>query len=289
MPSSRDSFRVPVGLTGWLTADNASAVLSARAVDLSRTGVGLICPDWPAIGQIVRVAVADTIAGNAMSRQWSGRVRHAREVSGGIRVGVQFDWPNAPGARPASAVREGRGPLAGWLDASSAQANEPWPWVVPAVAMAGLAVDQASKTWAASASPGIDGLLALVPDLLSVAPGENSGTLASLAGDRPLTAPLCAAACLALAGLSASHLKAPRGAIGAVAAGLIAGGLLGNSTDRLSRGYVRDFLVSDLFPRWSFNLSDLFLIAGALAFLSAHHGIAKNKDLMIRSQDYHGT
>ena len=137
--------------------------------------------------------------------------------------------------------------------------------------LAGFAADQISKAWAASAGPGLDGLLDLVPGLLAVAPAENTGALASLAGDSAVDRAALRGGGLVLAGCR-SPGRGPRGARPASAcAGLLGAGLLGNSADRLGLGHVRDFLVSGLFPRLSFNLADVFLVAGALALIAARN------------------
>ena len=100
---SRSAFRVRVGLSGWVfdaSGQTARPGHAARAVDLSRTGIGLICAGWPESGAVVRVTVEDAVDGHPVGRHWSGRVAHAREVSDGVRVGVAFEWPAGPGARP---------------------------------------------------------------------------------------------------------------------------------------------------------------------------------------------
>jgi lipoprotein signal peptidase len=49
--------------------------------------------------------------------------------------------------------------------------------------------------------------------------------------------------------------------------GLAASGIAGNSLDRLALGYVRDFLVSSLWPIWVFNLADVFILLGLTSLL----------------------
>ncbi len=273
MATRRNAFRDRVGLQGWILdprteAENRRPPLVAHAVDLSRTGVGLLAAGWPEPGSPVRIALEDTFQGQPIGRQWSGRITHARsaDASGalGVRIGVAFDWPTPLGARPGSSPRSTL-----FDPTPAADLLTSMPWFVPAVALAGLAADQITKAWAVSAGSEIIGLVDAWPDLLAVAPVQNPGTLASLAADSPLTAPLCAAVAIALAGysVSVSRSRATRHLTSAAGAGLLGAGLLGNSADRLALGYVRDFLVSGLFPQWSFNLADLFLVAGAFALL----------------------
>jgi len=292
MARRRSSFRVRAGLHGWVLDAAAAAAaaaadgradrpgLAARSVDLSRSGAGLICAGWPEPDAPVRLTLEDAVDGHPVGRHWSGRVTHARRVADGVRVGVAFDWPVGPGARPAgsSALRlpgpawdAFEGPARPAASAASAAALA--AWAVPGVALAGFAADQLSKAWAASAGAGFDGLFELLPDLLAVAPAENTGALASLAGGSPLTAPLCAAAALVLSGLAVTRTGSSRGLAGAAGLGLLGAGLAGNSADRLALGYVRDFLVCGLLPRWSFNLADVFLVAGALALLAARPSV----------------
>ena len=147
------------------------------------------------------------------------------------------------------------------------------------MALAGLAADQSSKAWAWSQPAAAVTVTATASggmlDLLGIAPSANAGTVASLADGLPLTALLCAIGAIALAALApcwagrapAPGLPALHG--GAVGSGLLVAGLVGNATDRLALGYVRDFLVSGLFPHWAFNLADVFLVLGALALLAA--------------------
>lgn len=147
------------------------------------------------------------------------------------------------------------------------------------MALAGLAADQSSKAWAWSQPAATVRASGRVLDLLDVAPSANAGTVASLADGLPLTALLCAVGALALAALApcwAGRVPAPgipAAHAGAVGSGLLVAGLVGNATDRLALGYVRDFLVSGLFPHWAFNLADVFLVLGALALLATRFGL----------------
>jgi lipoprotein signal peptidase len=287
----------------------AVSVAAARVVDLSRTGAGLVCtlplPFDLDVGLLVRLAVDDAMFGHPVIRQWFGRVTH-RHDRDGRRLGIVFNhgrpstgddpspappargpsrpypvWPPSPRLSDAFPDPDPATPLELW-----------WPFGclgIPApsqpaafVALAGLAADQWSKAWSWSSCSGSGSVLELVPDLLAVSPEANPGALASLAGGLPLTAPLCALTTLALAILAHRHGRSapaamrkanaamtPASLAASIGGGLFAAGLLGNSADRLALGYVRDFLVSGLFPHWAFNLADLFLVLGALTNLGA--------------------
>ncbi len=139
--------------------------------------------------------------------------------------------------------------------------------------LGGLVADQASKAWA-DALPG--DVLDLIPGWLAAAPTANAGALANLAGDHAWTSPACALAGLAALGFwaldrghSPSSTIVPRTTRRALGTGFVAAGVLGNSADRLLLGHVRDFLVADVLPHWTFNVADLLLIAGALVYLTS--------------------
>ena len=296
---NRGSYRYAVDLTARVhTADHDHhpvAVTAARVVDLSRTGAGLVLTVPSsfemAFGRPIRLAVDDAMNGHPIVRQWLGRVTHAHDHDrDGLRLGVLF----ATGRPRADAgdippVRTPAPACASWPPSPLLSDAFPtplpslfWPFerlgipspshAASASALLGLAADQASKAWAWS-GPG--GVFDLVPGLLAVAPVENPGALASLAGGLPLTAPLCALSALALAALAHRRTPSRAGArpcqstAASLGAGLLAAGVLGNSADRLALGYVRDFLVSGLAPHWAFNLADLFLVLGALTVAAA--------------------
>lgn len=295
MASIRGSYRYPVDLCAWIHAEGREPV-EARVVDLSRTGAGLwVASSGPGRsgtvddrrrpvrrvdrGLSVRLAVTDIVAGQPVARQWQGRITHDRPARDGPRrVGVVFDaqaqvgivagtdaaglpWPISVLAAGLDGPADERGARVGGLDT-----------LASAVALAGLVLDQASKAWAWSWTAGT---AHLVSDLLAVVPSANAGTVASLADDLPLTARLCALGALALAAVAPGWAaRAPDrgtfdGLMPAVGGGLLVAGLVGNATDRLALGYVRDFLVSSALPHWAFNLADVFLVAGAVALLAA--------------------
>lgn len=65
--------------------------------------------------------------------------------------------------------------------------------------------------------------------------------------------------CLSLCRPSLKHLR--------IGLGLLLGGAAGNTYDRLCKGYVVDFIYTPLFKKIIFNLSDIFIVVGALITL----------------------
>lgn len=57
--------------------------------------------------------------------------------------------------------------------------------------------------------------------------------------------------------------------IDAAAGGLLLGGALGNQIDRLTLGYVRDYLILAAWPHEVFNTGDVFMVLGALLLLGS--------------------
>ncbi|MFO0908115.1 MAG: signal peptidase II [Isosphaeraceae bacterium] len=301
MSRSRGAFRYPVDLHAWVHAEGRPSS-RARVVDLSRTGAGIRLltsdeglaepfspadphPSLFAPGEPIRVAVVDLIEGRPLTRQWQGWVAHvaAEDSHAGGRLGLIFE-PGEEPHRSTPCQAEVSGRPAGeaclgvdWLLGLPPQRGSA-PLLESGVAVSALAADQLSKAWAwalAGGSPGGTGeVLHLVPDLLSVVPAANAGTVASLGSSLPLTSLLCATSALALAGLvplwrgSCRRTESRDCLLASLGSGLLTAGLVGNSIDRLTLGYVRDFLVSGVMPLWAFNLADLFLLAGALALLA---------------------
>jgi signal peptidase II len=58
----------------------------------------------------------------------------------------------------------------------------------------------------------------------------------------------------------------------ALALSLLLGGAVGNLFDRLTFGYVRDWLL--LFETSAINLADVFILAGAITYLALHQSTA---------------
>jgi signal peptidase II len=140
------------------------------------------------------------------------------------------------------------------------------------VAFLGLAVDQGSKSWAFGARYGLREPRALVPGLVAGVLATNEGAGAHLGGTQPMTPAICALNGLMVLGM-ASWWSYRQGvqwrAHDALFIGLVCAGMVGNSVDRLALGYVRDFLVTDLWPILIFNLADVFIVLGFLALLGS--------------------
>jgi signal peptidase II len=57
--------------------------------------------------------------------------------------------------------------------------------------------------------------------------------------------------------------------IDAAAGGLLLGGILGNQLDRLTLGYVRDYIILARYPYNVFNTADVFMILGAVILIGS--------------------
>ncbi len=140
----------------------------------------------------------------------------------------------------------------------------------------GLAVlvviaDQLSKAWlVANLSPGE--MMTIIGDWVRLVFSQNSGALFGLFRDN---AALFGIASLAVIGLIvAYHARAGRSLYLSIALGFLLGGALGNMTDRLTRGFVVDFVdvgIGDF--RWyTFNVADaaistaIVMLVGAAIF-----------------------
>lgn len=94
---------------------------------------------------------------------------------------------------------------------------------------------------------------------------RNKGIAFGFFSERPvLVLALMAAALAVLIWFSARHSDRPALWL---ATGLLLGGALGNAIDRVTLGYVRDFIS---FPGWpSFNLADVAISAGVVVLVLA--------------------
>jgi len=139
------------------------------------------------------------------------------------------------------------------------------------VALIGLAADQASKARAFAPASESAGPRSLAPGLTTAVLARNDGAMANLAGGHTVTATVCALNGLVmLAAFSWSFRCCDRWRRhDAVFVGLLSAGMLGNTTDRLVLGYVRDFLVAAPFPTLIFNLADVFIVLGFLLLLGS--------------------
>ncbi|MDQ7006132.1 MAG: signal peptidase II [Acidobacteriota bacterium] len=155
-----------------------------------------------------------------------------------------------------------------------------------------LAADQASKAWAASGA--LDRPVELVPGLLRLTLGYNSGALFGILADLtgpPRTLILLGIPCLAV-GLMV-YLLLRTGAAdrtARLALAIMLGGALGNLVDRILHGRVVDFIdvhagfeplhswLVGIFgtSRWpTFNVADMGLSCGALLLLASSLGFSR--------------
>jgi lipoprotein signal peptidase len=132
----------------------------------------------------------------------------------------------------------------------------------------GLSADQFSKTREFQATSHALGPRKLTPWLASGILARNDGVMANLAGGNPLTGRLSAMGGILLFGASVRAAGRWRRREAAFA-GLLGAGMLGNAADRLTLGYVRDFLVVSPLPAWIFNLADVYIVVGALLLLGS--------------------
>jgi signal peptidase II len=137
-------------------------------------------------------------------------------------------------------------------------------YLAAAVAVVGLAIDQAVKAWVqAELSP--MGMMTLIPDLLTLHYTRNPGIAFSLIPELPVIVriPLFGLITLAAAAIIIHLLRlAPPDAVRApVALGLVLAGAFGNQVDRFHYTYVIDYLlISRYYP--IFNFADACITAG---------------------------
>ena len=121
-----------------------------------------------------------------------------------------------------------------------------------------LALDQISKAllW------GREGVL--IPGIINIANVRNTGTAMNVLPQMPTWLHMAVAllAVAAIAGYTA--VRRPSGAM-KVFLGLVAGGALGNLTDRIARGYVADLFETVFVRFYVFNLADAAIVVGCAA------------------------
>jgi signal peptidase II len=155
------------------------------------------------------------------------------------RVSAPPEAASAPG-QPVAAPVERRSPF----------------WVVfLGLAVTVVVLDQLTKAWIVS---NIDPQrpVSVIGDLLRLIYSHNTGALFGLFRD---SAALFAIASVAvIAGIAWYHRRAPRSLVLSIALGLLSGGAVGNLIDRLSRGFVVDFVdagIGDV-RFYTFNVAD---------------------------------
>ncbi|MGB0873573.1 MAG: signal peptidase II, partial [Solirubrobacterales bacterium] len=130
-------------------------------------------------------------------------------------------------------------------------------------AIAVVAIDQWTKWWAFNATtPG---------ETISVFPGvsigqtRNEGIAFGFLAGRPLL--VFGLMAVALAILVFSYVKHRQQPVLWLATGLLMGGAIGNAIDRVTLGYVRDFIEVPKFP--SFNIADIAITVGVVILVLA--------------------
>ncbi len=126
-----------------------------------------------------------------------------------------------------------------------------------------IALDQWTKWWAFNATtPG---------ETISVFPGvsigqtRNEGIAFGFLADRPVL--VFGLMAVALAILVFSYVKHRQQPVLWLATGLLMGGAIGNAIDRVTLGYVRDFIEVPKFP--SFNIADVAITVGVVILVLA--------------------
>jgi signal peptidase II len=168
------------------------------------------------------------------------------------------DDATLPVADP-TAGAETSAPPAGW-------AGRLYWWLTLAV----IAGDQAAKAVVLAKLPVFDSV-SVIAGIVDFTHVQNKGVAFGLLNDAPLALPLKTALTTALAGLAlagiglyARHIR-PEERFAREGLSLILGGAVGNLLDRITRGFVIDFV--DVYWRgwhfWAFNVADASITIGA--------------------------
>ncbi|MDF3128616.1 signal peptidase II [Kiritimatiellaeota bacterium B1221] len=152
--------------------------------------------------------------------------------------------------------------------ADSSPAGRPprWPYLI---ALAAFVADQWSKKWVLATFENEGDVMELVPGVFNFLRTSNKGAAFSLFNEHPEVLTVLAMAVFCLMVIFRDKLFL-RTRLEQWAFGLIAGGVIGNITDRLQYGHVIDFLNWYWGYDWPiFNLADSFICIGVgLYFLS---------------------
>ncbi|MEI7743280.1 MAG: signal peptidase II [Chloroflexota bacterium] len=129
-------------------------------------------------------------------------------------------------------------------------------WILfAAIAIAVIVLDQVTKnTITGQLAPGAG--MVVIPDLLNFVHGQNSGMLFGLL---PQSAPAFAVVSILVTGLIVVyHAKAGRGIVTTIGLALLLGGAIGNLLDRLTHGYVVDWIDMGIGSArfWTYNVAD---------------------------------
>jgi len=140
-------------------------------------------------------------------------------------------------------------------------------WLVPLVGFAVFVLDQWSKAWAVDVLKGTAGIT-VIPNFFHLTYGENTGAAFGMMRGNPTLLMFITLGVLGWLFWMARQIDwrpLPR----RLAAGLLAGGALGNLLDRMMRGYVVDFLDFQ-FGSWhypTFNVADSAICVGVGLYL----------------------
>ncbi len=143
-----------------------------------------------------------------------------------------------------------------------------WPLFL-ALAGTVLVVDQLTKALLVSMLPTEGQRVSVVGDLVRLVNSRNSGALFGLFQEQALLFGLVSIGVVAL--IAWYHGSSGRNTLLSVALGLLLGGALGNMLDRLSRGYVVDFVdlgLGDL-RFYTFNVADSAITCSILLLLAS--------------------
>ncbi len=139
-------------------------------------------------------------------------------------------------------------------------------WVVGAIGGLVFVLDQLTKAWAVKVL-GDGDVITVIANFFHLRYGENTGAAFGLLRENPRLLQILTLVVLAWLVWMGRQVDW-RPVLRRVAAGLVAGGALGNLTDRIVRGFVVDFLDFQL-GNWhypTFNLADSAICVGVALF-----------------------
>ena len=142
-----------------------------------------------------------------------------------------------------------------------------------------LSLDQLGKWWAFSRWREPAGISQIIPGLYAGAQARNYGGIYSQEGHGTpfLRGALAIVGFVVLSMVLRWAIVLDRDrwcTFDAASGGMLLAGALGNQVDRLTLGYVRDFVILGIRPTDIFNTADVFMVLGALLLLGSlmvHH------------------